>query len=146
MGAREGRGGGGGRPQFRQNYDGNQVQLPVSRQRERPAGARDVSCQGATERREGDQGQRHPAALLLFRRGEHLSVCYDVNALSDGSVLLWWGRWREGGRGQLVQVLLADARHCPGSKTLTEKSPVKLLWIHTEDAFCSRLARQAVMV
>lgn len=30
--------------------------------------------------------------------------------------------------------------------TLTEKSPVKLLWIHTEDAFCSRLARQAVMV
>lgn len=45
---------------FRQNYDGNQVQLVVSRRWGRPPAV-------SHEAREGDQGQRLFAALLLLR-------------------------------------------------------------------------------
>lgn len=72
-----GKGRRGREPEFCQNYDGNKVQYPVSRYRGRPPAARHVARQGAAERRQGDQGQRHSAALFLFRGGK-LSVCVSV--------------------------------------------------------------------
>lgn len=76
--------------EYHQNYDRNQVRVPVSRQRERPPAARYVSRQGASERRERDQGQRHSAAVLLFCRGEifiYLSV--SINSYIHNSIYVY---------------------------------------------------------
>ncbi|XP_055007348.1 uncharacterized protein LOC110155725 [Boleophthalmus pectinirostris] len=64
---------------LRQNYDGNQIQLAVSRRRESPPAA-------SHEAREGDQGQRVSAALLLLCGAPSVDVIIDIDPVCNGFI------------------------------------------------------------